>query len=201
MAEREPVPRAWGWIALACYTAHALELVLRFPAQNLLWTCNTATLLVVWGLLARRPLANAAGCFMLVPGNLFWILDLLGGAPLLPTSLLTHGLVFGLAIAGVRRLGLPPATWWTALAGIAASTAAARLAGPESENVNLAFRIPPGWEWRWPSHEAYLLAITASFAAGAWVLQQAVTRWPGCAAPPGRATSPGSAPTSRTPPD
>src|SRR5687767_11283987 len=158
MADSPDVPRAWGWIALACYLAHAVELLARFPAANLLWSCNVASLLVVVGLLARLPLANAAGCFMFIPGNLFWILDLLAGSELLPTSPLTHVLVFALSIAGVRRMGVPPATWWTMVLGIAAATAAARLVGPESENVNLAFRIPKGWEWRWPSHGVYMLA-------------------------------------------
>jgi hypothetical protein len=175
--------RAWGVIAIVCYVLHAAELVLRFPPENLLWSCNTATLLVIAGLLWRRPLLNAAGCFMLVPGNIFWVLDLLGGAPFLPTSLLTHVLVFVLSIAALRRLGLPPATWWTALVGIALSTAGARLVGTPEQNVNVAFHIPPGYEWIWPSHGVYMLGITAIFAAGAWILQRALTRLLGPAAP------------------
>lgn len=172
------VPRAWGAVALGCYLLHALELVVRFPAANLLWTCDVAAVLVAVGLLASRPLPVAAGCFMFVPGNVVWLLDLAYGGELLPTAPLTHGIVFGLAIAGTRRLGVPRSTWWTATLTMLACTAAARLVGPASENVNLAFRIPPGWEGPWPSHGVYVATWTALIAVGFAGLQALVRRAP-----------------------
>lgn len=172
-----PVPRAWGWLALACYLVHALELVVRFPVANLLWSCDVAAVLVSIGLLTARPLPVAVGCFMFIPGNLVWSLDLAWGGELLPTAPLTHGVVFSLSILGARRLGVPRGTWWVATLAMAACTAAARVVGPESENVNLAFRIPPGWEEPWPSHGAYVATWTVLIAATFAALQAALRRF------------------------
>lgn len=170
------IPRAWGVVALACYLLHALELVVRFPAANLLWSCDVAAVLVSVGLLTSRPLPVAAGCFMFIPGNIVWVLDLTTGGELLPTAPLTHGVVFGLSIAGARRLGVPRSTWWTATLVMAACTATARIIGPAEENVNLAFRIPPGWEAGWPSHGVYVATWTALIGAGFAALQAAARR-------------------------
>jgi len=171
-----PVPRAWGAVALTCYLIHALELVVRFPPGNLLWSCNVAAVLASVGLLISRPLPVALGCFMFIPGNVVWLLDLAFGGELLPTAPLTHGVVFALSIVGARRLGIPRATWWAATLAMLACTAAARVVGPESENVNLAFRIPPGWEAPWPSHAVYIATWTALIAAGFAGLQAALLR-------------------------
>ena len=109
---------------------------------------------------------------MLAIGNVLWTIDLATGGELLATSLLTHGAAFALGLAGLRRLGLPRRAWWQAVLAIAAVTLAARFAGHPEENVNLAQRIPPGWERPWPSHGAYLAALAVAFLAGALAFER-----------------------------
>ena len=155
--------RRLGLGALVLYALHAAELLLRFPPQNLLWSCNLGALLVAAGLLGRAPRATAVGALLLVLGEPIWMIDLLGGGELLPTAPLTHVGSLVLGLVGTRRLGLPAGTWWRAVLVIAIATAGARLAGPASENINLAFALPRGWEW-FPSHGAYLAALGAVLA-------------------------------------
>lgn len=159
--------RVLGWAALACYAVHAAELLTRFPAVDLLWTCNVAALVVAAGLLAGAPRPVAIACTMLAIGDVVWLVDLSTGGELLLTSLLTHFGSLLLGLVGLRRTGLPRQVWWQSIATIAVVTLAARFAGHPEENVNLAHRIPPGWERPFPSHAAYLAALAASFVAGA----------------------------------
>ncbi len=132
-------------LATIFYLAHAAELLTAFPAANLLWSCNVGAAAICVGMWLRRPAPLAAGCFLLLIGNVIWLLDLAAGGQLLWTAPLTHVGLFALALASMRRLGLPAGTWWRALALLAAALAAARALGPPDENVNFAFSVPKGW--------------------------------------------------------
>ena len=159
-----PFPTAWAWLALACYALHAAELVLRFPLANLLWSCNVAAAGVAVALFTGDARLNAAGCMLLAAGSVYWLLDLAGGGELLRTAPLTHVVELAVSCRAVALTRVPSGSAHLATATLIAVTALARLAGPASENVNLAFRIPRGYERWFPGHAAYLIANFALLA-------------------------------------
>ncbi len=175
-----------GGVALAFYVAHAVDVCLGYPAANLLWSCNVGAAFVAVGLLAGAPVITAAGALLLIAGEPFWIADLAGGGPFLPTAPLTHVGVLVLALVGLRRTGLPRWSWLVAAVALAIATAAARVVGPSEENINLAFRIPEGFEGPWPSHGVYL-AVLGTVMAAVFGLLQAGLRRLGFAGPKGGA--------------
>ena len=73
----------------------------------------------------------------------------------MPTAALTHIGALVLGIYGVRILGWPRGAAWKAAAAYLALWAVTRLATPASANINLAFRVYPGWESRFPSYPLY----------------------------------------------
>ena len=168
-------PLWWSLVAFACYGAHAVELVRRYPWSNLLWSCNVAALMLAVALAVGWPRAVAAAAMLLGVGDVFWLLDIKAGGELLVTAPLTHGLSFALALRACRTTGVPPGSWLVATAVMVLATLAARLAGPASENVNLAFAIPSGYEKYFPGHAAYL-ALNASWIAGAFYAIERLAR-------------------------
>src|SRR5205823_202095 len=102
--------------------AHAIEILVGYPAANLLWSCNVGALAVALGLAARAPGPTAVGAFLLALGWPFWVLDVATGGALLVTAPLTHLGALGLGLWGVRRLGLPRLAWLAAPATIALAT-------------------------------------------------------------------------------
>jgi hypothetical protein len=170
------LPRWVGPVALGCYVAHAAEILVGYAPANLLWTCNVGALAAALGLLARAPAPTAVGAFLLVLGEPFWIIDLATGGALLYTAPLTHLGMLALALWGVRRLGLPRATWWLTSAAVSVATGAARLVGPPAENVDLAFAIPLGMGRPWLPHLAYLAALAVVLTAINLALQRGLGR-------------------------
>lgn len=168
-------PRWVGLLAYACYAAHAAYFLAVDRPSNLLWGCHLASLGVGTGLLLRFPLFIGMGVLSLLWGCPLWILDVLTGGELLPTSLLTHlgGLTLG--IYGVQRYGIPRYTWVVLLLTTALLLALSRWLTVPAENVNLAFAAPPGWESlpAYPTFGALLLA-----GAGAqFLLGETLLRW------------------------
>ena len=169
------VPIWMGLCALGFYGAHAVELT-GYPAINFLWSCNVACVLVFTGLLLGLRTVNAVGGFMLAMGNIFWIIELATGGPLLYTAPLTHVGIFALSLMGIRRMGLPRQTWWlTALTMLLLSGVTAWLGTP-TENINHAHATPAGYESWYPSHGAYLVFIFCFFAAVSAAFQVLLTR-------------------------
>jgi len=174
-------------MALACVAAHAVELLVRQPPENLLWSCNVASLLAALGLLTGTATVNAAGGLLLLAGEPVWLVDLASGGSLEATSLLTHLGVAALALVGMRRLGVPRRAWPAAVVALAVATIAAALTSSAAQNVNLAVVTPPGWEW-FPSHGVYLLWLGGTICAGMLGLMLAIRRW----LPGAKLTSPAS---------
>jgi hypothetical protein len=156
-------------LALAGYAIHAGYHLAHGHPEDLLWACHIGAVLVGLGFLAASPTSNAIGFFWLLIGDALWGLDLAGGAPLLPTSLLTHGLGFGLSLIGLRSYGLPRHAWWQAVLAFLVLQQLCRWLTPPAANINLAFAVWSGWEQRFPSYPAYLamlltLALLAFFS-------------------------------------
>lgn len=154
----------------AWYAAHGRTLA------NMLWACHLGVLLVGAGVLLAFPTLNAVGVLWLCLGLPLWVLDVVSGGELVPTSLLTHlgGLMVG--TWGVRRLGFPVYAAAPAVAGLLGLNLLSRLTTPPAENVNLAFAVWRGWEGYFPSHTVYIAVLLAASAAAFAVLTPALRR-------------------------
>lgn len=149
-------------LSAACFGWHWADLIARGEAHDLFWICNVGGPVLTLGCaLGRRGLV-AAPLLWLTFGTPMWLLDVLGGGEILPSSFASHfgGLAIGLV--AVRRLGWPRATWWKAAAGLAAVMLASRLLTPPSANVNLVFAVWPGWEDLFPSYGVYFALLFAA---------------------------------------
>jgi hypothetical protein len=149
-----------GVIGTSGYLTHAGYHVLSGHPEDALWVCHVAALLVAFGLIAGSSVLNTVGLLCATLGLPSWLLYLLSGEPLIPTSLLTHVLGPALGLVGVRRLGLARSGWWVALGFVGALTLVSRLITPEASNVNLAFGPIEGlslWNVGGPAHLALWL--------------------------------------------
>jgi hypothetical protein len=164
-------------LALGCYAVHAGVHLYRHEPEDLLWACHLGAALVGVGLLAASALLNGIGTLFLGLGTPLWVLDLLGGGEFLPSSCLTHlgGLAIGLY--GIRRLGIPRATWWMTTAALGALIVTCRLVTPPRANVNVAFAIPSAWQGHFPSHRVYLVTMIGMSSGYFWVVGYALLRW------------------------
>lgn len=158
-----------GAIGLCCFLAHGAVHVARHEAYEMLWSCNASALVLGVSGLARSRTGLAIGLCWLSIGVPLWLLDLASGGAFMPSSILTHVVSPIGAILALVRVGWPESAWWKAAMSLAALLGVTRLATPAQANVNLAFRVWPGWEGLFPNHGVYLIALgalcTATFFA------------------------------------
>jgi hypothetical protein len=154
-----------GGAALAAYAVHAAAHLLARHPEELLWGCNVALVLVGVGLVAARPVLHGVGALWLCFGTPVWLCDLAAGDAFFPTSVLPHVVGLGIALAGVRLLGMPRGAWWRALVAEMALSVLCRYATPPAANVNLAHAVWPGFDRYFHSHLAYAAAVHATIGA------------------------------------
>lgn len=158
--------RAWsprseilGAIAIASYVIHAGVHLSSGNPHHLLWMCHLASLLVGFGLLCRWPNATVVGFLWSCVGTPLWILDTVTGGEWYTTAVLTHGSGVVIGFIGVRRLGLPRAAAFKAVAAYVPLWAITRAATPPSANVNVAFSVYEGWQTWFTSYPPYLVML------------------------------------------
>ncbi len=147
--------------ALVCFLVHAGVHVVNNRAPEAFWICTLASIWIGVGGLLSSPALIAVGVSWVVYGTPLWLLDLLTGGELLPSSLLTHVLAPGLGLFALARMGWPPGTWWRAFAAALVALALSRAFLPREKNVNLVFAVPSGWDKTFPSHPLYLALLLA----------------------------------------
>src|SRR5438034_824427 len=103
-----------GVAAILLYSAHAVVLIHRGEAHDLLWGCHVAVLFVGAGLLASSARLNSIGLLWSCFGMPLWVLYAFTGGEVLATSALTHMGAFVIGTYGVRLLGIPRASAWAA---------------------------------------------------------------------------------------
>jgi len=146
---------------------------------NLLWMCNVGNLLLAIGLLfAQRELIRAAAIWTM-PGLIIWIRYVVLEYDYVFSSFLAHvgGIVIGLI--ALRRVRMDRLAWFYAFAWYLLVQLAARLLTAPELNVNLAFRIQPGWEQTFSSYWKFWIAACAVVAAGLWGIGKVLSLiWP-----------------------
>ena len=95
-----------GVAAILLYSAHAVVLIHRGEAHDLLWGCHVAVLFVGAGLLASSARLNSIGLLWSCFGMPLWVLYAFTGGEVLATSGLTHVGAFVIGTYGVRLLGI-----------------------------------------------------------------------------------------------
>lgn len=169
-----------GLLGVAGYATHAGYHILTGHPEDVLWICHVSALLIGLGLIAGSPLLNAAGLLCATLGLPSWLLYLLSGEPLIPTSLLTHVLGPALGLWGIRHFGFPRSAWWVAWILVGALTLLSRVVTPAAANVNLAFGPIKGlslWSVGGPAHAAlwmgqWALGLTVTDFAYRWILRR-----------------------------
>jgi len=170
---REKALRVTGALAAAFFVSHAIRCMRTGHPQDLLWCCNVACALVAGAHLARSPKLNAVALMWLVIGNPCWVIDIMAGSELEPTTCLTHVGALVLAIVGAWALRMPSGVWWKAMAALVALQQLTRLVTPRAENINLAFDVYTTTKTTIPSYPAYYALLTVVFLASFFAVERA----------------------------
>lgn len=163
-------------IAALCFVVHDANHLRRGAPLDVLWLCNVAVPLIAIGCLCSRRLV-AIGLTWLGFGTPIWLLSLLTGAHVIPTSPLVHIVAPLVALSAIRRVGWPPRTWRFAMAGSIGLLAFTRILGDATGNVNLVFGIEHGWSHAFrDSYALFLATLLGASTAWAVVFDSAMTR-------------------------
>jgi hypothetical protein len=165
---------AIGWCALALSLAHDGRHLAHGEWHDLLWFCNLSCPLLGLGCVLRRGAMVRVALTWFAFGTPLWLLDQLTGGEVIVTGILIH---LGGPLLGALALpsfGWQRGTWQLAWLASLAVWTLARLLTPPGANVNLAFRVWPGWESMFPSHAAYVLILLGAAALVFYLLERLI---------------------------
>lgn len=168
--------RAWALAPLAFYAIHCGRHLRAGRVEDLLWACHLANLILALAVVLRSRQALSLAFYWLVQGNILWLIDLISGGELLLTSALTHCGGLMLSLVWIRRVGSAPWSPLLALVSFAALQGLTRLSTGAEANVNLAHRLPDGWEDMAPNLAVYLTGLYAQGAALFWLCAKLTRR-------------------------
>jgi hypothetical protein len=174
--------RLLGFLPVIFFLAQAIHYWRVGGLGNLLWMCNIGSLVLAIGLLfEQRELIRAAAIWT-VPGLGLWIRYVLYATfnyEMVLSSILVHvgGLVVGLIV--LRQVRMDRIAWVYAFAWYLIVQVAARLFTAPELNVNVAFRIQPGWEQTFSSYWKFWVVASAVVATGLWMIGRILSLiWP-----------------------
>jgi hypothetical protein len=171
--------RLLGLVPLIFFLAQTVHYWRVGGMGNLLWMCNVGNLGLAIGLFFdRRELIRAAAIWT-IPGLGIWIRYVVLEYDYVFSSFLAHvgGIAIGLIV--LRRVRMDRIAWLYAFGWYLILQVAAHLITPPELNVNLAFRIQPGWEQAFSSYWKFWIAQSAVVAAGLWVIGKVLSLiWP-----------------------
>jgi hypothetical protein len=146
---------------------------------NLLWMCNVGNLGLAIGLFFNRRELIRAAAIWTIPGLLIWIRYVVLEYDYVFSSFLAHvgGIAIGLIV--LRRVRMDRIAWLYAFGWYLILQVAAHLITHPELNVNLAFRIQPGWEHTFSSYGKFWFALSTVVAASLWVIGKVLSWvWP-----------------------
>ena len=175
------IERALGALLVVALTAHAIGKGWAH-ADEMLWLCHVASLVLAVGLVTERARLIASGwLFHLGWGAAMWAMDVVQTGTTTPTSVLVHALPLVAGGVWLARHRWPRGVALPAWAGFFALVPLSRLVTREVHNVNASYRV-------WPPFEAtfgtgplglvgFWLAAGALCLACLAVADSAVRRW------------------------
>ena len=162
--------RLLGLLPLAFFLAQTVHYWRVGGMGYLLYMCNVGNLLLAIGLFFdRRELIRAAAIWT-IPGLGIWIRYVVMEYDYVFSSFLAHvgGIVVGLIV--LRTVRMDRIAWLYAFAWYLIAQIAARLFTAPELNVNVAFRIQPGWEHTVSRYWKFWIVMSAVVAACLWVI-------------------------------
>jgi hypothetical protein len=165
-----------GGLSILFYVIHSVSWIIKGVPANLLWTCHLASLFIGIAIIFRIPLLNSLSVLWLSIGNIIWAIYLFSGGDFEPTSTLTHwgGLITGLI--GIYKMGIPKYSTIWSMAVLFIIQQISKLVTPESENINLAFRIDEGSVKYFSSYPVFFLYLgvvsVICFSAMEWLCRR-----------------------------
>ncbi len=153
-------------LAACIYAIHAWNQTVQHHSVNMLWFCNVALLMIVYGFVFKSPNAMGIGFVWSVFGLPIWAYELITVGGILWSSFMTHFGSILLSGIGMLTMGAPKGLWWKAVAAFLPLHIISRLFTPPDLNINLAheIRLPPSLEAMAPP---YLVYMAAFYIAGA----------------------------------
>jgi hypothetical protein len=166
-------------LAAASFVAHGVSHVLRGNAVELMWMCNIAPLILVIGCLAESAGWVTVAVEWLSFGTPIWLIDVLNGGELIPTSLGPHVVCPIAGIVALREVGVRKKSWIVATALGLLLVGLTRLVTPPHYNINVAFYVWKAWEHRFSSYPPYFAFMLACMAATFLVFELILLRFIG----------------------
>ena len=163
-----------GGVVLATFVVHLGACVLSGHWTEVLWACHMAAAALGLGLLVGSDTLAGIGAFCILVGTPLWAIDVALGAPLAPTSILTHVSGWVVAIHKVSRGHLPVGLWWKTPLSLALLQNICRWVTPVELNINAAFEVYPSVAAWFPGYASYLLALLAGMIVVFLLLDRAL---------------------------
>ena len=146
---------------------------------NLLWMCNVGNVLLAIGLLSGRRELIRATAIWTIPGLALWLRYVVGHYETFLSSVFVHVGALAVGLIAVRIVRMDRIAWAYAFVWYLILQVAARWITNPELNVNLAFRVQPGWEQWFSSYWKFWIVMSALVAGGLWVIGTVLSwLWP-----------------------
>jgi hypothetical protein len=146
---------------------------------NLAWMCNIGNLLLAIGIfLEHRELIRATAIWT-IPGLFiwFWYVWLEGSTSLSSTLAHLGGIIVAMVV--LQRVRMDRIAWLYAFVWYLFMQIVSRVITAPDLNVNVVFRIQPGWETIFGSFWKFWLVLTAATGVVLWLIGLALSLiWP-----------------------
>jgi hypothetical protein len=146
---------------------------------NLAWMCNVGNLLLAIGLFLNHKELIRASAIWTIPGLgiWFWYVWLTGSTGFSSTLAHVGGVIVGLLVLSYVRMDR--IAWLYAFAWYLFMQIVSRLLTTPPLNVNVVFKIQPGWEGAFGSFWKFWLVMTLVVAVVLWLIGMALSWvWP-----------------------
>ncbi len=160
--------RLIGLLPFAFFAAQVVHYWRFGGLGNLAWMCNVGNLLLAIGLFLNHKELIRASAIWTIPGLGIWILYV--GLPGGCTSALAHvgGIIVGMFV--LSRVRMDRIAWLYAFAWYLFVQVISRVFTSPDLNVNVVYRIQPGWQNAFSSYWKFWLVMTMVVALGLWLI-------------------------------
>ena len=162
--------RLIGLLPLAFFLAQTIHYWRYGGLGNLVWMCNVGNLLLAIGIfLNHRELIRAAAIWT-IPGLgiWFWYVWLEGSTAVSSTLAHVGGIIVGMIV--LRRARMDRMAWLYAFAWYLFVQVVSRAITKPDLNVNVVYRIQPGWEHAFGSFWKFWIAMTVLVGVALWAI-------------------------------
>lgn len=171
--------RLIGFLPLIFFLAQVFHYWQSKELGHLAWMCNVGNLLLAIGLFLNHKELIRASAIWTIPGLgiWFWFVWLQGSTAWSSTLAHVGGIIVGLFV--LSRVRMDRIAWLYAFAWYLLIQIVSRLITPPDMNVNVVFKVQPGWEGAFSSLWKFWLVMTLVVAAVLWSIGMVLSWiWP-----------------------